>query len=144
MLRACSATSVASDSVQPHGLEPARLLCPWGSPGQKTGARCHALLQGILSTQGLNLCLLSLLDWQSGSSPLVPPGESNLLSKHPLISGLDSQRSPCPSIAGEQTHNQHHQAGPPCLLFPWGARSTHVHAQPFQLRPRCLGQVLPH
>ena len=25
---------------------PARLLCPWDSPGKKTAVGCHALLQG--------------------------------------------------------------------------------------------------
>ena len=29
-----------------HGLQPARLLCPWESPGKKTGVGCHFLLQG--------------------------------------------------------------------------------------------------
>ena len=33
---------------------------------------CHALLQGIFSIQGSNLCLLSLLHWQVGSLPPVP------------------------------------------------------------------------
>ena len=33
---------------------PARLLCPWDSPGKITGVGCHALLQGIFLTQGLN------------------------------------------------------------------------------------------
>ena len=28
--------SVLSDSLQPHGLEPARVLCPWDSPGKNT------------------------------------------------------------------------------------------------------------
>ena len=28
------------------------------SPGKNTGVGCHALLQGIFLTQGLNLCLL--------------------------------------------------------------------------------------
>ena len=28
--------SVVSDSLRPHGLEPARLLCPWDSPGKNT------------------------------------------------------------------------------------------------------------
>ena len=37
---------------------------------------CQALLQGIFLTQGLNLCLLSLLHWQVGSLPLGPPGGS--------------------------------------------------------------------
>ena len=29
--------SVVSDSVPPHGLLPARLLCPWDSPGKNAG-----------------------------------------------------------------------------------------------------------
>ena len=41
-------------TLWPHGLQPARLLCPWGSPGKSTGVGCHALLQGIFPTQGLN------------------------------------------------------------------------------------------
>ena len=35
-----------------------RLLSPWDSPGKNTGVRCHALLQGIFPTQGLNPGLL--------------------------------------------------------------------------------------
>ena len=35
--------------------------CPWDSPGKNTGVGCHALLQGIFLSQGLNLRLLSLL-----------------------------------------------------------------------------------
>ena len=31
-------------SLQPHGLQPARLLCPWNSPGKDTGVGCHSLL----------------------------------------------------------------------------------------------------
>ena len=46
--------SVMSDSFPPHRLWPARLLCPWDSPGRNTGVGCHALLQGIFPTQGSN------------------------------------------------------------------------------------------
>ena len=45
------------------------------SPGKNTGLGSCTLLQGIFLTQGLNLCLLSLLHWQSGSLPLTPPGK---------------------------------------------------------------------
>jgi len=38
---------------------PASFLCPWDSPGKNTGVGCHALLQGIFLTQGLNLGLLN-------------------------------------------------------------------------------------
>ena len=50
--------SVVSDSLQPHGLYPTRLLCPWNSPDNNTGVCCHPLLQGIFPTQGWNLGLL--------------------------------------------------------------------------------------
>ena len=39
--------SVVSDSLQPHGLQPTRLLCPWDFPGKSTGVGCHCLLQII-------------------------------------------------------------------------------------------------
>ena len=31
------ACSVVYNSLQPHGLKPAGLLCPWNSPGKNTG-----------------------------------------------------------------------------------------------------------
>ena len=52
-----------------------RLLCPWDSLGKNTGVGCHVLLQGIFSTQGLNLCLLCLLQQQASSLPLVLRGK---------------------------------------------------------------------
>ena len=41
----CISYSVVSDSLQPHGLQPARFLCPWDSPGKNTRVDCHSLLQ---------------------------------------------------------------------------------------------------
>ena len=43
--------SVMSDSLQPHGLQPTRLLCPQDFPDKNTGEGCHFLLQGIFLTQ---------------------------------------------------------------------------------------------
>ena len=40
-----------SNSVQPHGLQPAMLLCPWDSLGKNIGVGCHSLLWGIFPTQ---------------------------------------------------------------------------------------------
>ena len=34
-----------SNSVRPHRRKPARLPCPWDSPGKNTGVGCHFLLQ---------------------------------------------------------------------------------------------------
>ena len=54
----CAKSSIMSNSLIPYGLQPARPLCPWDSPGKNTGVGCHALLQGIFPTQGSNPGLL--------------------------------------------------------------------------------------
>ena len=58
-----------------YGLEPARLLCSWDSPGKNTGVGCHALLQGLFQTQGLNPPLLMSPALAGKFLPLVPPGK---------------------------------------------------------------------
>ena len=78
-MHACEFTSVVSDSLQPCGLYPARLLCPWDSPGKNIGVGCHALLQGMFPTQGLNPHLLCLLHWQIGSLPLALSGKPSVM-----------------------------------------------------------------
>ena len=58
--------------LQPPGLKPTRLLCPWDFPGKNTGVGCHFLLQGmIILTQGSNP---HLLHWQAESLPLSHQG----------------------------------------------------------------------
>ena len=47
-------SSVVSYSLQPHGVQPTRLLCPWNSPGQNTRVGSCSLLRGIFPTQGSN------------------------------------------------------------------------------------------
>ena len=56
--RVCVSWSVISDSLQPHGVQPARLLWPWNSPGKNTWVGSHSLFQGVFLTQRLNLCFL--------------------------------------------------------------------------------------
>ena len=52
MVCAALSRSVIPNSLRPHG--PSRFLCPRDSPGKNTGMGCHALHQGIFSTEGLN------------------------------------------------------------------------------------------
>ena len=65
--------SVVSDSLQRHGLWPAKLLCPWDSPGKNAGVDCHAFLQGIFPTQesnpGLSYCRQILYSLSHQGSP---------------------------------------------------------------------------
>ena len=56
--------SVMPDSLRPCGLQPARLLCPWDSPGESAGLGCHFLLQRTFPIQGLELLLLYPLSHQ--------------------------------------------------------------------------------
>ena len=74
--------------------QPARLLCPWDSPGKNTGGGSQALLQGIFLTQRLNLRLSCLLHWQVASLPLVSPGKpgDKLTCIHTLDSDLHQLR----------------------------------------------------
>ena len=59
-----------STSLGPRGLRPARLLCPWASPGKNAGVGYCALLQGIFPTQRSNPHLLGLLRWPAVSLAL--------------------------------------------------------------------------
>ena len=54
---ACSVASVMSDSLRPCGLQPARILCPWDSPGKNTGVGCLPSFRGS-PNQRLNPGLL--------------------------------------------------------------------------------------
>ena len=66
-------------------VEPTRLLCPWDSPGKETRVGCHALLQGIFLTQGLNL---HLLHQQAVSLPL-----SHLVSPNYAVGNLKRNKT---------------------------------------------------
>ena len=78
-----------SDSLQPHGLQPTRLLCPWDSPGKKTGVGSHTLLQGIFPIQGLKTGLLHcrwiLYPLSHQGSPYVYKYEMFLKSNRPQL-----------------------------------------------------------
>ena len=114
----CRVASVMSDTLRPHGLYPARLLCPWDSPGKDTGVGRHFLLQGNLPDPGMDP---HLLHWQAGSLPLAPPGKSQI--PHLLSWAQDIHRA---SPASD--------CGPPSALLP-------------MVRPRqpiALPSLLPH
>ena len=70
---------LTSHSLQPHGPQPARLLCPCNSPGKNTGVGCHSLLQGIFPTQGLNL---GLPHWRQMLYHLSHQGSPSTCTRH--------------------------------------------------------------
>ena len=71
-MRRSESRSVLSDSLRPRGLQPARLLCPWHSPGKDTGVGSLSLLQAHLSKPGMEHRSPAL---QADSLPAEPPGK---------------------------------------------------------------------
>ena len=67
----------------------------WNSSGENTGAGCHALLQRMFLTQGLNLHLLCLLYWHVGSLPLASPGKPWFIGCHVMWCESHSVVSNC-------------------------------------------------
>ena len=66
------------------GLQPARLFCPWASPGKSTGVGSCSLLQEIFPTQGSNPGLLPrrqiLHRWATGAAQRLVGVRSNPIS----------------------------------------------------------------
>ena len=90
--------SVLSNSLQPHGLQPTRPLCPWDFPGKSTGVGCHRLLRDQepgLITQ--NLFCRVLWMWRQDFHPCsevtsVPHGVSRgLMESNTSLPSLSSQ-----------------------------------------------------
>ena len=75
----CVNCSVISDSLQPHGWYPTRLLCPCDSPGKNTGVGCHSLLKRLFPTQESNLGVAAL---QADS---LPSGPSEIIKSFGLL-----------------------------------------------------------
>ena len=61
------------NSLQPYGLEPARLLSPWDSPSKNTGVGCHALPPGDLPDPGIEATSPALADRFFTTEPLGKP-----------------------------------------------------------------------
>ena len=74
--------SVMPDSLQPHGPQPARLLWKWNFSGKNAGVGFRFLLQEIFLTQGSNLRLLCILQWQAASLPLDQPEKPVVVCVH--------------------------------------------------------------
>ena len=61
---------VMSDSFRPHGLQPARLLCPWNFPRQEYWSGLPFPTPPDLPNAGIEPTSPA---WQVDSSPLAPP-----------------------------------------------------------------------
>ena len=69
-----------SASLWSYGLQPAKILCPWDSPGKSTEVGCYELRPGDIPHPGIEPMSFRSLLWQAGSLPLAPPGKPSLYS----------------------------------------------------------------
>ena len=74
--------SVMSNSLWPHGLQPARFLCPRNSPGKNTGVGSHSLLQGSFPLRDWTSLQVDFLLSELPSKPKV---HSNKLVNHSFL-----------------------------------------------------------
>ena len=65
--------SVMLDSLQPHGLWPTRLLCPWDFPGKNTGNTVRPCTRGSSQPRDRTRVSFVFLHRQTDSLPLAPP-----------------------------------------------------------------------
>ena len=72
-------------TLGPRGLQPARLLCPWSSPGKNTGVGSRFILQGIFPTQRSNQ---GLLHWKQILSCLSYQGSPAGVMGHSFCGGV--------------------------------------------------------
>ena len=100
-------------------------LCPWDSPGKNTRVGCHALLQGIMPTQGSNPCLLHcrLYFCIAGFFTTEPPGKPSF---HRWL--VWNGEAACTTVVKTQTWASPPQFKPRhCWLYivwPWGVYLT--------------------
>ena len=88
--------------LQPCGLQPARLLSSWDSPGKNTGVSWHALLHGIFPTQQSNPGLL-----HCRRILYCLNCEKNLCGKEPCLKSLNHYDLACGLAQSKYLLNVH-------------------------------------
>ena len=99
--------SVVSHSLQPHGLQPARLLCPSDSPGNWSGLPCPP--PGALPNPGIKprsptVQADSLPPEPSGKSKNTGVGSLSLLQGIFVTQGLNQGLPHCRQILYQLSH----------------------------------------
>ena len=101
------------DSLQPHGLQPARLLSPWDSPGEVSGVGCHFLVQCMKvksESEVVSHIRLFATPWMAAHQ--APPSVE--FSRQEYWSGL-----PLPSPPSEGRQNENHNYRKLTNLITW-------------------------
>ena len=119
----CLVAQLCLTLCDPMDCSPARLLCPWDSPGQKTGMGCHSLLQGNLPNPGIKSSSPTL---QADSLPSQPPGKLSPKQEMQVQSlgqrSLGKKWQPTPVFLPGKSHGQSSLVG----CSPQGLKESHM------------------
>ena len=119
----CLVAQLCLTLCDPMDCSPARLLCPWDSPGQKTGMGCHSLLQGNLPNPGIKSSSPTL---QADSLPSEPPGKLSPKQEMQVQSlgqrSLGKKWQPTPDFLPGKSHGQSSLVG----CSPQGLKESHM------------------
>ena len=119
----CLVAQLCLTLCDPMDCSPARLLCPWDSPGQKTGMGCHSLLQGNLPNPGIKSSSPTL---QADSLPSEPPGKLSPKQEMQVQSlgqrSLGKKWQPTPVFLPGKSHGQSSLVG----CSPQGLKESHM------------------
>ena len=92
-----------------------RLPRPWDSPGKNTGVACHALLQGIFLTQGMNPVLLHWRQTLYCLSHQGNPGEEMVKHGKQLESANEGKKNPEESVKWNISNTKQYAINKTCL-----------------------------
>ena len=108
--------SVVSDPLQPCGLKPTRLLCPWDFPGKNTGVAYHFLFQVLLlNFKGSHMLNFIILLWSRLANCLLYWWFQNSWSVT-----RRRQWHPTPVLLPGKSHGQRSLVG----YSPWGLEES--------------------
>ena len=82
-----------SDSLQPCGLQPTRLLCPWDSPGKNTGVGSHSC-RCMATTSSSIRRKPGVQREEAWRWIIVPVNSQPCLTPHPLLSSVNPMEGP--------------------------------------------------
>ena len=117
----CVGRPVVSDSLQPHGLQPTRLLCPWGFSRQEYWSRLPFPSPGNLPQSGIEPAshMSPALAGRFFFLPLAPPEKPKKIERSLWVGPHQVSCAPSPVLQvrfpGKQTLHRAQGAGCLCL-----------------------------
>ena len=142
-MQCCLVSKFCPTPLQPHGLQPTRLLCPWDFPDKNAGVGCHFLIQRIFLTlwsfprikpvaHDLQVDSLSL-SYQGSPGRLLSSVQfsCSVVSNFLLLHEPQHTRPPCPSPTPRVYPN-------PCPSGQWCHPAISSSVIPFSSCPQFL------